>query len=166
MQHASTKPVTSFRDMWNLIGLASLALVLAGLILWLLTWPTFWTVQQPAPSDPLAGIAQTAFTEATGIRILLVFSTAGGGMIDVRYQVIDPDKAVIIHDTQNPPRLMNETSQKTIERPFHDHSSRTELRVGGIYQEILVNEGGVIKPGDLITIFIGSDARLEHVPVQ
>jgi hypothetical protein len=167
MQRALTKPPESFRDLWALIGLAALALVLAGLALWLFTWSMSPAAGPSAPpSDPMAAISQAAFTDATGVRILRVFSTAGGGMIDVRYQVVDPDKAIIVHDTQNPPKLVNEATGQLIDRPFHDHSSKTQLRAGGTYQEILVNEGGVINPGDLITIFIGSDARLEHVPVQ
>lgn len=167
MQRTLTKPAETFRDLWALIGLAALAIVLAGLALWLFTRSMSPVAEPSAPSsDPMASISQTAFTDATGVRILRVFSTAGGGMIDVRYQVVDPDKAIIVHDTENPPKLMNEASEKIIDRPFHDHSSGTELRAGGTYQEILVNEGGVINPGDLITIFIGREARLDHVPVQ
>lgn len=166
MQTTVRKPAESFRDLWAVIGLAAGAVLLAGGVLWLFAWSMSSTAELPVPSDPMVEIAQAAFTDVTGVRILRVFATAGGGMIDVRYQVIDPDKAIIIHDTQNPPQLMNEATGQLIDRPFHDHSSGTQLRAGGAYQEILVNEGGVIKPGDSVTIIIGGNARLEHVPVQ
>ncbi len=156
-----------YRDLWGLIGLAGLAVLLVGLLIWLnLNWPrAVGSGNSSMGRDPMEGISQTAFTDETGIRIIRIFSTAGGGMIDLRYQVVDPDKAIIIHDSENPPVFINEATGQVIDRPYHDHSSRTTLRAGLTYNEILVNEGGVIKPGDLITVRIGQ-SRLEHVPVQ
>jgi hypothetical protein len=113
----------------------------------------------------MANTSQTAFTEETGLRIVRVYSTAGGGMIDVRYQVVDPDKAILIHDLENPPALVNETTGQMINRPYHDHSSQTELHTGVTYNELLINQGGVIKPGDLVTLSVGA-VRLEHILVQ
>jgi len=161
-----TKQPESYRDLWGLVGLASIVVLMAGLMVWLLSSPGTVGLGSSSPqAKSMAGISQTIFTEETGIRVLRAFSTAGGGMIDLRYQVIDPDKAIIVHDTKNPPALLNEATEQTIDRPFHDHSSQTQLRAGATYQEIIVNEGGVIKPGDLITVFIGQ-SRLEHVLVQ
>ncbi len=166
MQTTLTKQPEPYRDLWGLVSLAGVGVLLAGLVLWLLSSPGGVGLDSgSAEQDPMAGMSQTAFTEATGVRILRVNSTAGGGMIDMRYQVVDPDKAVIVHDTKNQPSLLNEATEQAIDRPFHDHSSRSQLRAGATYNEILVNESGVIKPGDRVTIFIGQ-ARLEHVVVQ
>ncbi len=166
MQITLTKQPESFRDLWGLIGLAGLALVLAGLTLWLFIRSTSPAAEPLSrQSDPLAGISQTAFTAETGVRILRVFSTAGGGMLDMRYQVVDPDKAIIIHNTQTPPKFVNEATGQVLDRPYHDHSSGTDLHAGVTYNEILVNEGGVINPDDLITVIVG-ESLLEHVIVQ
>ncbi len=162
MQHSLTRPPESFRDLWDLVLLAILAVLLIGLLL----WPAWnWLERAGASLDFPADAAQTAFTAETGLRVLRVFSTANGGMIDMRYQVTDPDKAIIIHDVDNPPRFMNEATGKIINRPYHDHSSGSTLKAGLSYNEILVNEGGVIQRGDRITIFVGQ-SRLEHIIVQ
>ncbi len=162
-----TKPSEPPRDLWGLIGLAGAIFCLTGLIIgMILTWPSLVSFRHDAAAhDPLQGLSQTLFTAETGLRLIRVSSTAGGGMIDMRYRVVDPDKAVIVHDTKTPPALMNEATGRIVDRPFHDHSSKSQLKAGVIYNEILVNEGGVIRPGDLVTVRVGA-ARLEHVPVQ
>lgn len=162
MQNSLTRPPESFRDLWDLVLLATLAVLLIGLLL----WPAWnWLDRVGSSSDFLTDAAQTAFAAETGLRVLRVFTTANGGMIDLRYQVTDPDKAIIIHDIDNPPRFVNEATGEVIDRAYHDHSSGSSLKAGQTYNEILVNEGGVIQRGDRITIFVGQ-SRLEHIVVQ
>jgi hypothetical protein len=166
MRSTLTRQPESFRDLWELVLAAGLTLLLVGLLLWLLVSPGVIKLGSTgAIFEPMANTSQTAFTEETGLRIVRVYSTAGGGMIDVRYQVVDPDKAILIHDLENPPALVNETTGQMINRPYHDHSSQTELHTGVTYNELLINQGGVIKPGDLVTLSVGA-VRLEHILVQ
>lgn len=162
MQNSLIRPPESFRDLWDLVLLAILAVLLIGLLL----WPAWnWLGRRGGSPELPTDTAQTTFAAETGLRILRVFTTANGGMIDMRYQVTDPDKAIIIHNVDNPPRFVNEATGEVIDRPYHDHSSGSTLKAGQTYNEILVNEGGVIQRGDRITIFVGQ-SRLEHIVVQ
>lgn len=105
-----------------------------------------------------------AFEEETGIRVLRVAVTAGGGMLDFQYQVIDPDKALIVHDDQTPPALIYEATNQLIATPFHDHSFR-ELHTAVTYHEIIVNGDGLLERGSKVTLTLGT-AKLEHLIVQ
>ncbi len=108
---------------------------------------------------------RTAFEEATGIRILRVALTAGGGMLDLRYQILDPDKAVVVHDEEKPPILVDEATGQAISRPWMDHSHDRDLHHAVSYYELIMNAGGILKRGSKVTIIVG-DSRLEHIVVQ
>ena len=166
MQNTVPKQAVSFGDMWGLVGLAGLVLVLTALALWMLISQhnlTFWGGDQG--QDPLAtDKALIRFADETGIRIVRVSIIAGGGMIDLRYQVVDPDKAVVVHDDENPPGFIIEATGQVINTPYHDHSI-FEAHHAITYHELIMNPAGVLKPGELITVMIG-ESRLEHVVVQ
>jgi hypothetical protein len=163
MQQSIATP-KSFRSLWDLILLAGLAALLAGLAVWMVIsqfdlWPG-----RSVESDPL-GVSQTAFIEKTGIRIIRVNVTLGGGAVTMRYQVVDPDKAVIIHDEENPPGFWAEDSGQFLNIPWHDHSNAGNLHAGVTYYEIIKNSGGAVRPGDTVTVQVGSSS-LEHVVVK
>jgi hypothetical protein len=148
----------------DLILLAGLALLLAGLAIWMVMsqlgpWPG-----KPVESEAL-GPAQTAFIDQTGIRVIRVNVTLGGGGLALRYQVVDPDKAVVIHDDANPPGFVVETTGQLLNRPWHDHAHDGALNPGVTYYEIIKNNGGAVRPGDTVTVLIGP-YRLERVVVQ
>ncbi len=155
MQNTVTQPPRSFRDLWDLVLLAGLAVLLAGLALLALITPGTLDLDRFWPADPLSPEGQAAFTEVTGLRVLRVSRTAGGGMLELKYQVIDPDKAGIIHDTTNPPVIIDAATGQQLDRPYHDHSSGTEMHTGITYQELLVNVGGVVKAGSRVTVVVG-----------
>jgi hypothetical protein len=62
---------------------------------------------RPAP-EPVGSISEVdpaqvaALQAAWGIRITNVALTGGGGIVDIRFQAVDPDKAIGIHDPENP----------------------------------------------------------------
>ena len=122
--------------------------------------------QHSAPAgQTLAEISQTEFVEQTGVRVVRLVLTAGGGMLDLRYQVIDPDKAVIVHDRQNPPRIVDEASGQVLSTPWLHQSHNQVFNAGVTYYTLLINSGGVVQPGSLVTVMIG-DISLAHVIVQ
>ena len=148
---------------WGLVLLAGLAL-LATITLQLIA------SHRPAPSssereqNPVS-VSRGAFEAATGLRVTLVATTAGGGMIDLRYQVIDPDKAILVHNPDTPPTIVDEATGETFSTPWMQHTHNRPLKAGITYYLVLVNSKGGIKPGDFVTVVIG-DYRLEHVIVQ
>lgn len=139
--------------------MAGLALLLVALAAWMIASQysgSFWPDQ--------AAMAQAAFEEATGIRLVRVASTAQGGMIDLQYQVMDPDKALIIHDDENPPTLIDDATGLVLATPFHDHGFK-KLRPALTYHVLIVNGDGLLKRGSTVTLIVGQ-SRLEHVVVQ
>lgn len=101
-----------------------------------------------------------------GIHVDLLAVTAAGGIIELRYQVVDPDKAApLIHDIAASPKLINEGSGATIvmSSPHHHHGN--ELDLGATYFFLMANTNQALHPGDLATLVIG-DARMEHIQVE
>jgi hypothetical protein len=104
------------------------------------------------------------FEEETGIRILRLVLTAGGGMVDLQFQIADPDKALVVHDDETPPTITNIRTGQTFSTPFHDHAAR-ELKTGVTYHELIMNSAGLLKRGDKVRISVG-ESILEDVVVQ
>lgn len=118
---------------------------------------------QPRPQSAL-DVPQTEFTQATGVQITLVALTAANGMIDIRYRVVDPDKAVIMHDDENPPTILTSKTETPLLFTRHAHAD-AELHTGVIYSHQIINSGGLIQRGDRVTILVGN-TQLADVPVQ
>lgn len=165
MQTILTKHSESFRDLWGLIGLAVLVIVLVSLALWLLVSQNSMALGPREGQNPMDGLSQIAFTAETGIRVVRVNIASGGGIVNLRYQVVDPDKAVIVHAKESPPGIVDEANGQLLNIPFHSHTNSRELRTGTVYSILINNTGGVLKPGSLVTVLVG-EARLEHVVVQ
>lgn len=138
-------------------------LLLAALAVWMIA-SQFAPAPNGGPGANEIGRAQAAFEEAVGIRLVRVALTAGGGMLDLRYQVVDPDKALIVHDEEDPPTLIDEATGVAVRTPWHDHSTDF-VHTGVHYYELIMNPDGVIRRGNTVTLVIG-DARLEGIVVQ
>ncbi len=108
--------------------------------------------------------AIAAFEEETGIRVLRLVRTAGGGIVDFQFQVVDPDKALIIHDDEKPPMMLDEKHNIIFANPFHEHADR-ELHTAVTYHQMIMNGGGLLEKGSKVTLKVG-DSLLEHLIVQ
>ncbi len=149
---------------WQMRTIVLAFILFAGVVAWML-WSQFsWQLASLGRVKTVAEIDQTAFTEETGVKVTLVAVTASGGMIDLRFQVADPDKAIIVHDDERPPTIIDERTGKVITRPWHEHGD-TDFHSAIIYYVLLMNPDGIIEPGSIVTIQIG-DMTLEHVRVQ
>lgn len=161
MENSLTQKRNALPDLWGLILLVGLVTLLIALALWMIIsqfgLDGGWQQNRQAQ-------AQAAFEEETGIRLIRVAMTAGGGMLDFQYQVVDPDKALIVHDDDNPPALIEESTGWLFATPFHDHAFR-ELHTAVTYHELITNGDGLLNRGSKVTLTVG-EARLEHVPVQ
>lgn len=141
---------------------AGLGLVLASLLVL-----ASWMIASQIAGDSVQGRqvqAIAAFEEETGIRVLRIAMTAGGGVVDLQYQVVDPDKSLIVHDDENPPRLLDAASGLFIAEPFHEHAAR-ELHTAVTYHQLIMNGGGLLERGSKVTITVGN-ATLENIQVQ
>ena len=101
-----------------------------------------------------------------GIDVTLIAVSAAGGLVDFRYQVVDPDKAnPIIHDIDLFPRMVEESTGATLVMRSLPHNHKKELEFGGSYFFLLPNANNALHQGSRVTLVIG-DARLEHVLVK
>jgi hypothetical protein len=135
---------------------------MAALAMWLLS--TLFG-NGPASWFDRSAASHAAFEEATGVRIERVAISGGGGLVDVQYQVVNPDKAQIVHDDENPLTIVDQRTGRALYLPFHDHESSRELQPARHYRQLIVNGGGVLARGKRVTVSVG-DARLENLIVQ
>jgi hypothetical protein len=134
------------------------AVAFAGLAAWML-------VARPSGTTAAEQAAQQAvFVEKTGVRPVHVAVTGGGGLIDLRYQVVDAEKATAAHDPKRPPSLVDEASGKPINQTWMGHSHTRAFHAGTSYFELLINSRGRLERGSRVTLVFGA-VRLEHVQV-
>ena len=135
-------------------------LVLIGVV-WA-RWPTHGP-------DVRAGtrlVNEQGLADSYGIDLKLVGLSALGGMIDFRFQVVDPDKAdSVVHDVNTFPKFVVEDTGETISVATLPHSHSRTLNLGGSYFFLIPNAHNAVHVGDEVTMVIG-DVRLEHVVVQ
>ncbi|MFQ5577406.1 MAG: hypothetical protein ACE5G8_10520 [Anaerolineae bacterium] len=146
---------------WRKPALAAMLILLAGLAAWMAV-SQFTAPAVTAPDSH--AMAQAAFEAETGIRVMRVVIVGGGGIVDLQYQVLDPDKSLAIHDDDNPPTLVDDASGNVVAVPFHEHSFQ-DLHTAITYHELLMNGGGLLEPGSEVTLTLGS-SRLEGIVVQ
>jgi len=107
--------------------------------------------------------AANAIADRWGFRVVRIAPLAEGGMVELRFQVVDPDKVVFLFDKiENVPKLIDEDSGTEVSVKNLPHSHNVPA---GLYEYIIyTNTKGAIQPGDLVTLVVG-DLRLEHISV-
>lgn len=115
-----------------------------------------------APVEP-GRLAQTDLEDKSGVRVVRVAVAGGGGMIDVRYQVVDPEKALSVHS--GTPAIVDERSGRTIDRQWMGHGGPSRFTLGRTYYLLFVNSDGLLQPGAGVTVKLGG-GRVEHVLVR
>ncbi len=98
-----------------------------------------------------------------GVRVTQVASTADGGMVDFRFIVLDPDKALAwMNDINQYPVMRTEDSGimivSTADMSMVGHS----LNAGQTYFLLYRNTGGSVTPGTPVTVSFG-DLQINHV---
>ena len=124
------------------------------------------TAGEPAQSGlgPMESIDQSTFAGETGLWIEHVSLTGSAGLIEVRYRILDADKSQIVHDFDNPPRIIAPDGFE-IRFQRHEHSHVRDNRLGSTYNEQLVNVGNYLSKGEFVTVAVG-EFELAGVPVQ
>lgn len=145
---------------WMAFGLAAL------LVIGVYTGKALWPEAKVDVREGTTVVDADGMAARYGIKVTLVATSAAGGVVDFRYQVVDPDKAnPLMHDVDLLPKLVVEDSGATIALSSLPHSHGTELQLGGNYFFLMANANNALHPGSLVTVIIG-DARLEHVVAQ
>jgi hypothetical protein len=162
------------------------ALLGAGLVaLGLVVWSQLWgpTTAHPAatpaaatpppattPTQVVAAGVPTVVDEAgleltDGVRLLYVAVSADGGLVDMRYQVVDADKAAKLHSGAALTEIVDERSGVVVNNLFMGHTHSGTPHDGQTEFLLFENPGNMVQTGGKVTVVLGT-VRLPHVPVE
>ena len=105
-----------------------------------------------------------------GVRVTLVQLLADGGLVEVRYEVLNTDRANRLHaDTSldTIPSILLEGSSNQIKPRslmFHYHHGDKGTE-GRTYSIVYGNAGSILHRGSLVTVRMADGLLLQHVPV-
>ncbi|MEZ4679831.1 MAG: hypothetical protein R2932_36995 [Caldilineaceae bacterium] len=124
------------------------------------------TSTQMAASAPTAVISAKALEERFGLRITRIAVTGGGGIIDLRYRVLDKEKAAyVLDDPNNELYLVVEESGVTLMQPGKAMKHNSQLKNNMSYYTFYPNTQNVIQPGTPVAVAFGS-LRVEPIVAQ
>ena len=151
---ASTLSVTRPAPVRRAVIGAAVVVALALGILHLRGWsPSGAEAAAPAPA--VAHVPPSpAVEDRFGVRFTSVVLTGAGGVLQLRYQVLDTSKSAALHEQGTFPYLSSGTT--TLDTPAmagHVHAKDTPPGQTGTI--LLTNTGHVVGRGGLVTIHIG-----------
>ena len=148
------------RRRWLVVALA-VVLVLAAALAW-----NRWSDHQDDIRSGTSLVGTEELAARYGIDVNLIAVTAAGGLIEFRYQVVDPDKAArLLHDATLAPAFVVEETGETLVMSSPPHRHGSELRLGGTYYFLMANAHNAVHRGTKLTLVIG-DLRIEHLTAE
>ena len=133
--------------------------ILTGVVL--LPLMVISTLTLPAALSTKANLAASArvvdaaeLEAATGIRVTLVAVTADGGLVDLRFTVVDEAKAShLMHDQSSMPSLYVERSSRVLSAS-HPLAHKVSVMDGATYFLFYANAGGAIQGGTPVSVVV------------
>jgi hypothetical protein len=119
----------------------------------------------PPPGWQRPSVSASGLAERSGVRLVRVAVTGGGGLLDLRYQVVDPSKAVTVHEAQTPPAIIDERTGLVLNRLLMGHAHHGQLKPAVSYYLIFENTGNWVRRGSEVTVLLGG-AQVEHAVVK
>jgi len=122
------------------------------------------------PTQPASAAVPAGVEEQLGIEVEAIRWSADGYMLDFRYRVVDPEKALLIMDRSVKPYVIDEASGARFLIPSSPkvgpmRQTTRQPEAGRIYWLLFANPAKYIKPGNQVTVVVG-DYRLEHLVVE
>lgn len=149
---------------WLLFGGALLSAGLIGVLIWgMPPTPAQGTAPPAATLPPGRAATAAEVEERLGIRVRFIGVTAAGGLVELRYEVVDAEKAAGLLDMAGRPALVAEDSGTVL--TMHVRPEVKSLDAGRSYSFLFANTRSAIRPGTLVTVALG-DLRLEHLRAQ
>jgi hypothetical protein len=152
----------------RIAGFLAGVLIAAGigvLALWLPQRSSGQTSAEPPPQWQRPAVSASGLAERSGVRLVRVAVTGGGGLLDLRYRVVDPSKAVTVHEAETPPAIIDERTGLVLNRLLMGHAHHGQLKPAVSYYLIFENTGNWVRRGSEVTVLLG-DAQVEHVVVK
>ncbi|GAB4390496.1 MAG: hypothetical protein Kow0025_22950 [Thermodesulfovibrionales bacterium] len=151
----------------SLAGLLTACLALA---LGLSACSTTTAERTPPAGDGAPSVS--ALEEQYGIRIEGIRLTAAGTMLDFRYRIVDPDRAVALVDRTKKPYLIDQASGLKVAvpspaklGPLRATDKYGKPKAGRTYYVLFGNPGRFIEQGSRVTVVIG-EFRAEDLVVR
>jgi hypothetical protein len=144
-----------------------LTVVIAGLVLWVLHVPDSGatrTANKVPVSWQRPVVTADGLVQQSGVKITQVAVTGEGGLLDLRYKVVDPDRANSLHDPRTPPAVVDERTGLVVHQLFMDHSHTGPYKAGVTYYLVFENPGGWVRRGSRVAVLLGN-AQVDHVLV-
>ena len=138
---------------------------IGALALWLPQRSSGQTSAEPPPQWRRPAVSASGLAERSGVRLIRVAVTGGGGLLDLRYQVIDPSKAAAVHEAKTPPAIIDERTGLVLDRLLMGHAHHGQLKAAVSYYLIFENTGNWVRRGSEVTVLLGG-AQVEHVVVK
>jgi hypothetical protein len=131
---------------------ATWALILAA---GLLAWTAPWAGEPPGPKVTVAG--QTEL----GIEVVRVSLSAEGNLVDLRYRVLDPERAKALLAKGAKVYLKDEATGKVLTVPSLSYVGSLQQnsqspQKGRIYFVLFGNTSHLLKAGSRVTLIIGN----------
>ena len=150
--------------------LTGVALVAGALTAWsLYSTHKDQSVAAPAAVAEIAwgrtAVDKDGLAERSGVRLTQVAVTGGGGLIDLRFQVLDPNRANSLHDASTPPAVIDEKSGLVVRDLLMSHAHTGKYTAGETYYLVFENPGNWIRRGANVTVLLGP-AQVDHVVVR
>ena len=150
----------------GLVGVL-VTIVVAGLVLWL-SHAFGGGAKRTADKVPVSWqrpvVTADGLTQQNGVKITQVVVTGDGGLVDLRFKVVDPDRANALHDPATPPAVVEEESGLVVHELFMNHSHTGPYKAGVTYYLVFNNPGNWVHHGSRVSVMLGN-AQVEHVVV-
>lgn len=166
LTHVKVRTPKKVRVLGYVAGVA----VVAGIAV-LAMWPLTSSETVPSSAEPVQAewlrpvVSELGLIEKTGVRVVRVATAGGGGLLDLRFQVLDPDKAAAIHDLETPPAILDETTGLLVHELYMGHSHTARFKTAVTYYLVFENPGDLVRRGSVVSVLLG-DAQIEHIVVE
>jgi hypothetical protein len=110
-------------------------------------------------------VSEAGLAERIGVRIEHVSVSGGGGLVDLRFQVVDPDKAAAVHDRGAPAAVVDESTGVVVNALLMGHAHTAPFKPGVTYYLVFENPGNLVHRGSDVSVLLGN-AQVEHVVVE
>lgn len=120
----------------------------------------------PASNRETTRVDAAGLESRFGVRITRLAMTGGGGLVDLRFTVVDPAKArPLLEGHATPPRLVVEGGATTLQAPAHGAMRNVRLQKDAACFLIYPNARNAIRPGVRVAVVFG-DVQVDPVVVK
>jgi len=116
-----------------------------------------------------AASADVSYALQWGVDSMQAHQTNAGNLIRFSYRVVDTNKAKVLIDKAATPLMVSPKAKVALQVPVMDKvgalRQATELETGKTYWMVFSNKGGLVRPGDHVSVVVGR-FRVDGLVVQ